>query len=82
MTKVLEFVNSIVWGVPALILILGVGLYLSIRTGFAQIVLFPKAFREFFARLRGGEAEDGAVTPFQALCTALAATIQASGLYS
>ena len=80
MTKVLEFVNSIVWGVPALILILGVGLYLSIRTGFAQIVLFPKAFREFFARLRGGEAEDGAVTPFQALCTALAATVGTGNL--
>ncbi|MBQ2892598.1 MAG: sodium:alanine symporter family protein [Oscillospiraceae bacterium] len=80
MTKVLESVNSIVWGAPALILILGVGAYLSIRTGFAQLTLFPRAFREFFAKLRGGKAEDGALTPFQALCTALAATVGTGNL--
>ena len=80
MTKVLESVNSIVWGAPALILILGVGLYLSFRTGFAQLTLFPRAFREFFAKLKGGKAEDGAVTPFQALCTALAATVGTGNL--
>lgn len=80
MSKVLESVNSIVWGAPALILILGVGLYLSFRTGFAQLTLFPKALRNFFARLRGGNAEDGAVTPFQALCTALAATVGTGNL--
>lgn len=80
MTKVLESVNSIVWGAPALILILGVGLYLSFRTGFAQLTLFPRAFRDFFAKLRGGKAEDGAVTPFQALCTALAATVGTGNL--
>ena len=80
MSKVLESVNSIVWGAPALILILSVGLYLSFRTGFAQLTLFPKALRNFFARLRGGNAEDGAVTPFQALCTALAATVGTGNL--
>lgn len=80
MTAVLESVNRIVWGAPALILILGVGLYLSFRTGFAQLILFPSAFRNFFARLRGGRAEDGAVTPFQALCTALAATVGTGNL--
>ena len=80
MTEVLESVNRIVWGAPALMLILGVGVYLSFRTGFAQLTLFPKALREFFARFRGGKAEDGAVTPFQALCTALAATVGTGNL--
>lgn len=80
MTKVLESVNRIVWGAPALILILGVGIYLSFRTGFAQLTLFPKALRDFFVRLRGGKAETGAVTPFQALCTALAATVGTGNL--
>ena len=80
MTEVLEFANSIVWGAPALILILGVGLYLSFRTGFAQLTLFKRALQNFFARLRGGKAEDGAVTPFQALCTALAATVGTGNL--
>ena len=36
MTKILESVHSFLWGAPALVLILGVGIYLSIRTGFAQ----------------------------------------------
>lgn len=80
MTKALEFVNGIVWGAPALVLILGVGLYISVRTGFAQITLFPRALRTFAARLRGGKAEEGAVTPFQALCTALAATVGTGNL--
>ncbi|MBQ8768425.1 MAG: sodium:alanine symporter family protein [Oscillospiraceae bacterium] len=80
MTKVLESVNSIVWGAPALILILGVGVALSFCTGFAQLTLFKRALRDFFARLRGGKAEDGAVTPFQALCTALAATVGTGNL--
>ena len=51
MTRVLEFANDIVWGVPALVLILSVGLFVSIRTGFAQITLFPRALREFCLRL-------------------------------
>ena len=80
MTKILEQVNEIVWGVPALVLILGVGLYLSIRTGFAQIVLFPKALRSFFSRLTGAPAKTGGVTSFQALCTALAATVGTGNL--
>ena len=80
MVEVLESINAVVWGAPALVLILGVGLYLSIRTGFAQIRLFPKALRDFFARLKGGKAEDGQVTPFQALCTALAATVGTGNL--
>ena len=80
MTQVLEFANDIVWGIPALILILGVGLYLTIRTGFVQIVLFPKAVREFFLRLRTDKSKDGGITPFQALCTALAATVGTGNL--
>ncbi len=75
MTKILESVNALVWGLPAMVLILGVGLYLSIRTGFVQLRLFPKALRAFFSRLRGRRAANGEVTPFQALCTALAATV-------
>ena len=81
MTKILEHVNQIVWGAPALVLILGVGLYLSIRTGFAQLALFPKAMRSFFSRLSGkSEKSDGGVTSFQALCTALAATVGTGNL--
>lgn len=80
MTKYLEHINNIVWGVPALVLILGVGLFLSIRTGFAQIRLFPKALRAFCARLTGKAEQTGGVSSFQALCTALAATVGTGNL--
>ncbi len=81
MEKILELANEIVWGAPALVLILGVGLYLSIRTRFAQITLFPKALRLFWQRLRGkGERADAGVTAYQALCTALAATVGTGNL--
>ena len=72
---VLEWLNRAVWGLPALILILGVGVYFSLRTGFVQITLLPRAVRLFFARLRSGSDDEGTVSPFQALCTALAATV-------
>ena len=75
MENILEKVNQIVWGFPALFLILGVGIYLTFRTRFAQLRLFPKALRRFVAAFRGSKEEDGAVSPFQALCTALAATV-------
>lgn len=69
-------VNNFVWGVPAMICIFGVGLYLSIRTGFLQIRKFPYAMRTTLGRVfRKREASDGSLTPFQAVCTALAATV-------
>ena len=80
MTKILETVHTMVWGAPVLILILSVGIYLTFRTGFAQIVLFPRAFSEFFRKLRPGKAAEGTVTSFQATCTALAATVGTGNL--
>ena len=75
MLKAIEYINRFVWGVPALILILGVGLYLSIATNFIQLRLFPKAICSFAAKLRPTKDDDRSVSPFQALCTALAATV-------
>ena len=75
MTKYIDGLNRIVWGAPALVLIVGVGLYLSLRLRFAQLTLFPGAWRRFVAMLRLGRKSEDGVTPFQALCTALAATV-------
>ena len=64
------------WGVPAMVCILGVGLYLSLRTRFLQIRKFPLAIRSTLGRMfQKKTAQDGAMTPFQAVCTALAATV-------
>ena len=80
MVQILEQVNAVVWGIPALAGILGIGLYLSIRTGFAQLRLFPKALRSFWATLRGKQGTGEGISPFQALCTALAATVGTGNL--
>lgn len=80
MTRFLQTLNGIVWGAPALVLILGVGLFISVKTGFAQVTLFPRAFRLFFQKLRRGKRHDGTVSSFQALCTALAATVGTGNL--
>lgn len=69
-------VNGFIWGVPAMICIIGVGLLLSIRTGFIQIRKFPYAIKTTIGRVFSKrDASDGAMTPFQAVCTALAATV-------
>ena len=69
-------VNNFIWGVPAMICIIGVGLILSIRTRFLQIRKFPYAMKITFGRMfKKKEAADGALTPFQAVCTALASTV-------
>lgn len=80
MTEVLELVNRFVWGAPALVLILGVGLYLSIRTKLPQLRFFPRACLDFFRKLKGEDAQTETVSPFQALCTALAATVGTGNL--
>ena len=69
-------VNSFIWGIPAMVCIIGVGLLLSVRTGFLQIRKFPYAIRTTVGRMfRKRDASDGAMTPFQAVCTALAGTV-------
>lgn len=80
MVTAIEKMHRFLWGAPMLLLILGVGIYLSIRTGFAQVTLFPRAIRQFFRKLLSRESSADAITPFQALCTALAATVGTGNL--
>ena len=71
-----SIINNFIWGVPAMICIIGVGLLLSVRTGFIQIRKFPYAIRTTLGRMfHKKDASDGAMTPFQAVCTALAGTV-------
>ena len=69
-------VNSFVWGVPAMICIVSAGLLLSFRTRFLQFRKFGYTLRVTIGRIfQKKEASDGSITPFQAVCTALAATV-------
>ena len=74
--KINSAVNGFIWGVPAMVCIFGVGFYLSLRTHFLQIRKFSYAIKTTIGRIfRKREASEGAMTPFQAVCTALAATV-------
>ncbi len=74
-----DWVNRAVWGAPLLVLILGTGVLVSLRTGFAQFRLFPGAWRLLARQLRDTEPASG-VSPYRALCTALAATVGTGNL--
>ena len=67
-TAVNQAVNSFIWGIPAMVCIIGVGLLLSVRTGFLQLRKFPYAIKTTIGRIfRKKDASDGAMTPFQAV---------------
>ena len=69
-------INGLVWGVPAMILIVGTGVYMSFGIGFKQFTRFGYVLKNTIGKAFGKhEVAEGAVTPFQALCTALAATV-------
>lgn len=74
MVRFLENINGVVWGIPLLLLILFVGIYLSIQTGFVQFRWFSKALRAFVSKFSGRKDTDG-TSSYRALCTALAATV-------
>ena len=69
-------VSAFVWGVPAIACIVGAGVLLSLRTKFVQFRRFGYAIRATLGKLFDkNDAGHGAITPFQAVCTALAATV-------
>lgn len=69
-------VNGVVWGVPAMVLILGTGLLLTVLCGFPQFRHFGHIMRNTLGKaLKKSDAKSGAVSPFKAMCTALAASI-------
>ena len=71
-----KVLNDFIWGVPAMVCIIGVGLYLSFRTNFLQIRKFAYSMKCTIGRIfKKTEASAGSLTPFQAVCTALAATV-------
>ncbi|KVX01809.1 alanine/glycine:cation symporter family protein [Shewanella frigidimarina] len=75
-TQFVSMINSIVWGVPMLILILGVGLFLSIGLKFMPILKLNRGFKLLWSgRQVTDESEKGDVSPFNALMTSLSATI-------
>ena len=71
MLELLKALDAFAWGPPLLILLVGTGIYLTIRLGLLQVARLPKAFQLIFIKDKG----HGDVSSFAALCTALAATV-------
>lgn len=69
-------VNSFIWGVPAMICIIGVGILLTVRTRCIQVRKFGVAMKNTIGKIFDKtQARDGSMSPFQAVCTALAGTV-------
>ncbi|WP_195216225.1 alanine/glycine:cation symporter family protein [Streptococcus oralis] len=71
MLELLKALDAFAWGPPLLILLVGTGIYLTIRLGLLQVTRLPMAFQLIFTKDKG----HGDVSSFAALCTALAATV-------
>lgn len=69
--KIIQKIDDFVWGIPLIVLILGAGIYLTVRFVFLPIRRLPRAFKYMFKKEEGA----GEVSSFGALCTALSATI-------
>ena len=75
-TEINATINGFVWGIPMMVLILGVGVYLSVRCGFPQFAHFVHIMKNTIGKaFEKTEKKEGAVSPFKAMCTALAASI-------
>ena len=75
-SKLNSTINGFIWGVPAMIALMGVGVYLSVRMGFLQIRKFRYIMKTTVGRIfKKRDIADGALSPFQAATTALAATV-------
>lgn len=72
MLELFKAINNLVWGPPLLILLVGTGVYFTLRLGMFQVSKLPTAFRLIFSNDQSGQ---GDVSSFAALCTALAATV-------
>ena len=75
-TDLNDKINGFVWGLPMMALIMGVGIYLTIRCGFPQFRHFIHIMKNTLGKaLEKNGKNKGAVSPFKAMCTALAASI-------
>ncbi|HFI0035602.1 TPA: alanine/glycine:cation symporter family protein [Streptococcus suis] len=72
MLELMQNINNFVWGPPLLLLLVGTGVYFTLRLGVFQVSKLPTAFRLIFSSDQSGQ---GDVSSFAALCTALAATV-------
>lgn len=79
LSKIIGFINdNILWGIPMVVLILGVGIYLTVRNRFLQVTKFPYAVKNTIGALGKKQALKGkgkSLSQFEAFSTAIAGTV-------
>ncbi|AVJ16191.1 sodium:alanine symporter family protein [Serratia sp. JUb9] len=77
MTDLINFINNILWGSVLIYLLIGAGIYFTIRTRFIQL----RHFTHMFSVLKNSNKSDSSgISSFQALCTTLAARVGTGNL--
>ena len=73
-------ISAWIWGTPMLVILVGGGLWLTIRLDFFTIRYLPFIVKETFGKIFAKPQGEGTITPFQAACSALASTIGGSNI--
>ncbi|PIC64123.1 sodium:alanine symporter family protein [Sporosarcina sp. P13] len=79
-TKWVESISNFIWGLPIITLLIGGGIFLTIRLGFFQFRYMPHIIRQTFGKILSKGSGDGTLTPFQATTSALASTMGAANI--
>ncbi len=74
-TDILNPINSVVWGPIMLILLLGTGVFLTFALRFITFMRIPSSFKKLWTHRKGDSGAEGELSPFNALMTALSATV-------
>ncbi len=77
MLELVQSLNGYLWNVILIVLLCGTGIYYTFRLKFIQVRRFAEGFKLVFGgfSLKGHKHEDGAMTPFQSITTAIAAQV-------
>lgn len=79
--KIISDISNWIWGIPMLVILLGGGIFMTIRLGFFQFTHFGYIMKQTFGKMFSKKTEgNGTVTPFQAVTSALASTIGAANI--
>ncbi|MCM3745094.1 sodium:alanine symporter family protein [Sporosarcina luteola] len=78
--KFIADISNFIWGIPIMVILIGGGVFLTVRLGFFQFRYFPHIIKQTFGKIFSKSEGDGTLTPFQATASALASTMGAANI--
>ncbi|WP_147059382.1 alanine/glycine:cation symporter family protein [Sporosarcina luteola] len=79
-TKFIGDISNFIWGIPIIVILIGGGVFLTVRLGFFQFRYFPHIIKQTFGKIFSKSEGNGTLTPFQATASALASTMGAANI--